>query len=156
MCFSKNKGEELKIAENSIICYKYLYKTKQFEKYKNKKDEFVSPFHTFFWKIGKQYSAGLKNNQITEFKNSVIYNKNLFSAFLKKPKHPIILDGYLCICIIPKNSLYLVSCNNELVTSNLIIVKIVENGRYTEEGTAERLKNEQLEENRIKTKRKKK
>ena len=80
MCFSKKNGDGLKIAENPIICYKYLYKTEQFKKYKNKKDEFVSPFHTFFWKIGKQYSSGFKNSQIVEFKNSVIYNKNLFSG----------------------------------------------------------------------------
>ena len=50
MCFSKKNGDGLKIAENPIICYKYLYKTEQFKKYKNKKDEFVSPFHTFFGK----------------------------------------------------------------------------------------------------------
>ena len=154
MCFSKKNGDGLKIEENPIICYKYLYKTEQFKKYKNKKDEFVSPFHTFFWKIGKQYSSGFKNSQIVEFKNSVIYNKNLFSAFLKKPKHPLILDGYLCICIIPKNSLYLVSSNNELVTSNLIIVKIIENGRNTSEGKEEILKNESIENNKQKRKKK--
>ena len=72
MCFSKKNGDGLKIAENPIICYKYLYKTEQFEKYKNKKDEFVSPFHTFFWKIGKQYSSGFKNSQIAEFKNILL------------------------------------------------------------------------------------
>ena len=108
----------------------------------------------FFWKIGKQYSSGFKNSQIVEFKNSVIYNKNLFSAFLKKPKHPLILDGYLCICIIPKNSLYLVSSNNELVTSNLVIIKIIENGRNTPEGKEERLKNESIENNKQKRKKK--
>ena len=55
---------------------------------------------------------------------------------------------------IPKNSLYLVSSNNELVTSNLIIVKIIENGRNTSEGKEERLKNESIENNKQKRKKK--
>ena len=29
MCFSKKNGDGLKIAENPIICYKYLYKTEK-------------------------------------------------------------------------------------------------------------------------------
>ena len=34
MCFSKKNGDGLKIAENPIICYKYLYKTNKIIFYK--------------------------------------------------------------------------------------------------------------------------
>lgn len=149
MCFSKKKGDELKIAKSPIICYKYFYKMKQLDWHSDRKEELCSPHYTFFWNTYKQYSSNLKKTNIKEFKDSVIYNKSLFSAFLKKPKSPMILDGYLYKCIIPKNSLYLVSINNELVTSNLIITSLERAERNTPEKIKERNEKDSKSKNNI-------
>lgn len=154
--FFKKVVIDLKKAKRPIVCYKDLYKreTLNLESRRHLDYDFVSVHYGFLFKRNKKYFSNLTKKQEIEFYKDIFSNKSLFSAYYKVPKTPRFLDTYLCKCIIPKNSLYLISPNNELVADHLIVIGVVRNERNTPEGKEEKLKREAEEENKQKRKKK--
>lgn len=154
--FFKEIGIGLKKAKKPIVCYKSLYKreTLNLKSREHLDYDFVSEHYGFLFKRNKKYFSGLTKKEEIEFYKLIFPKGNLFSAYYKEPKTPLFLDTYLCKCIIPKNSLYLVSPKNELVTDHLIVVGVIRNENCTPEGIEARRKRDAEEDNKQKRKKK--